>query len=141
MTIFKSRQVNTDPQPFVNEGGVRWSVRVNQHLRFDPRPEFDVTRDPRPWEGVSVGRSRRYEHNDDNDPRIYWMPRRDHYDTPVNPILVEFREALMPYTRTRLWWHAEQELDRVNRGMWPEATLAQIDHARRVLTRLAAVKS
>lgn len=98
MTIFKSRQVNLDPEPFL--------------------PILMP---------------------------IEYRPRREQFDPLVNPILVAFRGRLAyqrsvnPVSTARL---AEVWLANVPwYGGVPNVTPEQIDHARRVLTRLAALEA
>ena len=76
-------------------------------------------------------------------PESEWLPRREQFDTPVNPILAAFRgrldyqRAVNPVSTSRL---AEVWLSNVPwYGGVPGATPEQIDHAHRVLTRLAAL--
>ena len=139
MTIFKSRQVNLDPEPWV-AWGVRYPKKAGSAY-YDPRPEFEPTRDLYPWssaDGPARYGSAPYPHA-----TWFWNPRRDEFDTPVNPILAAFRgrldyqRAVNPVSTSRL---AEVWLSNVPRyGGVPGATPEQIDHAHRVLTRLAAL--
>lgn len=154
MTIFKSRQVNLDPKPY-ELLGVRYESEngVNAHAasqprRFDPRPEFEPTRDPEPWiEAIPLmygGHDlTRYPRRGDSRYEWRWAPRREQFDTPVNPILAEFR-AGWPEDRLddddTLGDYAWRWFDSISQ---PEArdyyTPEQIEHARKVLTRLAAL--
>lgn len=137
LMIFKSRQINNDPQPWACHTHLgRWAGQCDHAGSIhSPRPEFDVTRDPEPWiidTGYLVIRSA-FEPREDDPLVVYaeWSPRRDQFDTPVNLILVEFRAS----QHSAQWWLATLAHE-------PESyrwTPAQIDHARRVLTRLAAV--
>ena len=143
MTIFKSRQVNLDPEPWV-AWGVRYPKKAGSAY-YDPRPEFEPTRDPLPYWDTET---------DDDDPirlsfkvddptnSVVWKPRREQFDTPVNPILVEFRKLWkgQPDILEMADHWARFELD----GDWEssmthEYTMDQINHAHRVLTRLAAL--
>ena len=127
--IFKSQQVNFDPLPWVNPNdGARRAHQVKWISGpdvFDPRPGFESTRDPHPWLGLSAGRMTRYSHNDDQDPRIEWAPRREQFDTPVNRVLVDAR---------KIGWRDPKTLDEFFDTSW---TPEEIEHARKVLTRLA----
>lgn len=149
MTIFKSRQVNLDPWPFVNpadgsrwyaEGGVCWPETGTEAglvhewsstLVYDPRPEFEPTRDPEPW----VDPLNRNRWGLGYKERFVWAPRRKQFDTPVNRVLAQFRNNL-PYYGESLaesaeWWVSD--LAHCTEGFTPD----EIEHARKVLTRLA----
>lgn len=151
MTIFKSRQVNLDPAPWrAIKGGVRTSgsmveglTRIGVEVVLDPRPEFEPTRDPEPY--LILG-----ERSATPADFALFAPRREQFDTPVNPILVAMRDDYQQYVGTpgavdRVFWESWLErLPRVkSHGVIASAhggfvaTAEQIDHARRVLTRLA----
>ena len=131
--IFKSKTVNLDPEPWVTPYGRTSSEPVNGG-DYQPRPEFEPTRDPAPWTTDALGNSRAAEGGWGKR----WSPRREQFDTPVNRIMVEFREG---------WSHdptygAANWLISLDDPTWDvrsvfDATPAEIDHARRVLTRLA----
>jgi hypothetical protein len=154
--IFKSRQVNLDPKPY-DLLGVRYESEngVNAHAasqprRFDPRPEFEPTRDPYPWARVGadgavngysampyVGRLKLGE-------RFEFRPRRDLFDTPINPILVAFRkDAQLSGFDTALAAYMGEITDpyRFNRGMRYFHGAEAADHARRVLSRLVSFEA
>jgi hypothetical protein len=134
--IFKSRQVNLDPLPWITDDfGVRWSGAPDEMPglsgHYDPRPEFEPTRDPKPY-------VREVGHTPENywrvaEPRkgYYWNPRREQFDTPVNPILAVMRLTGEP---------ASFYLYAIERGLLDAFTREQIDHAKKVLTRLAAME-
>lgn len=112
MMIYNSQARNTDPFPYIGEHGSRhaYAGTLNQKpLKFAPRPEYD------------------------NEP---------------NPILAELREHLVaagarnfePVVNIRLknleWMRNEHD------ESWAKLTnetLNYLDHARKVLTRLAAL--
>lgn len=149
--IFKSRQVNTDPKPYLYPDGHRNSVGgsyAGMWPKREPRPEFNLTRDPYPvyWAG------HRYPVSQIGQlPSNYeWEPRPE-FDRPVNPILVAYREHVSKYrldSEADAWLFALDSFDAFGGfRTWEAATdkfhsitLAttdQIGHARRVLTRLA----
>lgn len=151
MTIFKSRQVNLDPEPwrvdFVDGTSERNPTMTPPATIFDPRPEFEPTRDSEPWlDPITKGdgeREVRWATVDQSQRSWYeWAPRREQFDTPVNPILAAFRAQDIDTADDFLW-----EVNRLD-GLRLEAqaaqryyhgprwTPAEIDHARRVLTRL-----
>ena len=142
--IFKSRQVNLDPEPNVDDTTgrrVRSGHIALPGCTFDPRPEFEPTRDPKPWEDGgsfswdSPGPLEREERAEDCAvPR--WAPRRELFDTPVNPILVQLRGELQ-FVGTGTAERARSFLSDLDRDWKADFTPEQIDHARRVLTRLA----
>jgi hypothetical protein len=153
--IFKSKQVNLDPNPYVSEiSGLRRPAPTDTNpsiWRYAPRPEFEPTRDPYPWRN-------RYDGSRWADPGIDlgavmpgagvldWAPRRDQFDTPVNPVLAEFR---------KLWAGQVDMFDQAaeladNLGdvdyLWElqrdtDYTPNEVTHARKVLERLAAFES
>ena len=152
--IFKSRQVNLDPLAEMCHCG----TDVANHGPLDnhspvkvQRPEFEPTRDPWPWEhpdgtrwyaedgacwpesGPDAGLVHEWSNV------LKWAPRREQFDTPVNRVLVAFRDAgrranLQP------WMDVRGLPDPVLAGRMLHATSDEIDHARRVLTRLANLK-
>lgn len=157
LVIFKSRQVNLDPDPYVI---ANTELRVSSPSatayivsHFDPRPEFEPTRDPAPWRFVydepmraaTAERDRRGWHNDGQT--VEWAPRREQFDTPVNPILVEFRASWGsvaydgPRDQIASWLAAlkgtERTIKRRGYSLGSDPTPEQIDHARKVLNRLA----
>lgn len=164
--IFKSRQVNLDPEPWVCEFGCGHSTDTGDG-RYQPRPEYEPTRDPKPWEADVIKRGsfpyqytpRRWrgaakdwddacEKAEAANPgydviQCGYLPRREQFDTPVNPILVAFRADLLPDSLATAdaamdWLTDLSTLDwsRLNFDPTPE----QIDHARRVLARLARME-
>lgn len=144
--ILKSRQVSLDPEPYESDG---YRVSRERYLAmapalrksmwfFDPRPEFEPTRDEHPW----LYAGERYAENPGGGwpgKRPVWAPRRTQFDTPVNPILVEFRSAVderLPYADPKSWLNG---LENPSPGSWFYANPDHITHARKVLTRLAAL--
>lgn len=137
--IFKSRQVNLDPEPYtydgfratraVAESQARWSA-----VEHVPRPEFEPTRDPKPYEWNGYRYTPEQRNTFPGQP-CNWSPRREQFDTPVNPILVAFRRDQSEEGGQRhvLSWAEWLEYPTTLNRYTPE----QIDHARRVLTRLA----
>lgn len=138
MTIFKSRQVNLDPEPWRDERTGDRSPVFIQSLGsalwvYDPRPEFEPTRDPEPWARDDGWRTSGGFHLEG---RGYgWAPRREKFDTPVNRVLVFFREyygeRMLPLHRAAA--ATLSSLEDIAGGYTP----AEIAHARRVLERLA----
>ena len=134
MTIFKSHQVNLDPMPAADYRGTRYVAEAYPKYAplWDPRPEFAPTRDKRPWKLTSGWRE--FPTLEAGTRRGYlpvWMPDREQFDTPVNPILVAFRAGTLDVD----WFLYEYNHD-TDSWVW-DRTPEQIDHARRVLTRLA----
>jgi len=146
--VFKSKQVNTDPKPWVHHydstdrsssddlpGGLR---------DYKPRPEFNVTRDSEPWalrqaNGTDIRMARR----EDFMPitvGIRFDPRPEH-DHPVNRILSGIREDVANSAdlghdvraTAEYWLSFSDDWDKDGLTATPD----EIDHARRVLTRLA----
>lgn len=151
--IFKSKQVNLDPHPWLSENGPRYKRPPYPHTTWSlrPRPEFEPTRDPEPWLHTHVSENchdtgGRMSFN--NGIGYEWSPRREQFDTPVNPILVEFRNTL-PNTNggSAPWlaahWTCSDEMwrqmclsDHHDEAV-PIGTPEHEAHARKVLTRLA----
>ena len=106
--IFSSktpRDLNRDPEPFLDERGSRWISPVTFQPRtftYSPRPEFD--------------------HVQHNEP---------------NPILVDLRHNGEP-DEGRAHYAADLALGGESWRYWMKRVpQSRIDHARRVLTRLA----
>ena len=152
MTRFKSRQVNLDPEPYVyGHKDTRVDREQGEELALNgfaielaPRPEFEPTRDPFPYVASLAGIDNRFSVAGvkylpfvANYPELRWAPRREQFDTPINPILVEFRRDcesdIDGWTISEIAAHWCQS-ENVGDGY---ATPEQIDHAHRVLTRLA----
>ena len=143
MTIYKSHQVILDPEPYTEAPGVRHPAYASEGmpimhgLVYDPRPEFEPTRDPEPYlfqghryradqvEGIRRNNSQR-----DVPAKITWAPRREQFDTPANRVLVLFRRDA-----------DHNGIDSALEYDWPTNSVAsspaEIEHARKVLTRLA----
>lgn len=158
MTIFKSRQVNTDPAPWRNPNdgerrshGVKW---VSGPDVLDPRPEFNVTRDPRPWDASrsrpsSLGQIREWRRFASHAEAERWgqvveFDPRPEFAHPVNRILVALRKWEIPAELaiqtlngySLAYDHIDDWCDEWEFLVTPD----EIDHARRVLTRLANMK-
>lgn len=112
MTIFVSQRANRDPLPWV------WRDPIGA---FAGRAGAAYT----PHPGDSPGWSSTFD------------PRHDESDPPVNRILQDFRYV---HAQGNPWSTLLDGLDSYdfNKG-WPEATAAEIAHARRVLTLLAKI--
>lgn len=144
MSVYKSRQVNLDPEPWVWADGGRAANNLDVEVAiWAPRPEFEPTRDPEPWAcqgmhgGVQCTKRAAEPWMLDRAGRV-WAPRREQFDTPVNRVLVHFRQmhgfrtdAFLVQAATA--WCASPD-DMVKAGAY---TPDEIDHARKVLTRLA----
>lgn len=150
MTIFKSKQVNTDPHPYMEADGSRFltpeAYYTGNPRKFDPRPEFNVTRDKRPWDASrsrpsSFGQIREWRRfasraEGEGWGQIVEFDPRPECDHPVNRILVAFREDVKQLGESLLATAEWYLLDLPQSGNTPD----EIDHARRVLTRLANMK-
>ena len=167
MTIFKSQQVNLDPQPWRDSEGNRCSAdeagstpfeRFGRDA-FDPRPEFEPTRDPHPWQeyenGIGAGSRYRTREAYYTGHERRFEPRREQFDTPVNRILAAFRADLATqreqFPHRDIVYLADRWAGKFGllatkggyptySGIWAlmqDATRPEIDHARRVLTHLA----
>ena len=137
--IFKSQQVNLDPEPYLREGGRRFRLNwQSAGLILAPRPEFEPTRDPYPW--LDKQTRNRYsapgKRLSSNKPWVY-APRREQFDTPVNPLLARLRVI---HGRKGFDYRTFLEsLTGVDAWQWLDfASAAQVDHAVRVITRLVA---
>lgn len=112
---------------------------LSQRPNNDPHPAFTQTRDPKPL--LDPEESGRYSVMPGMHPSIavrnglIWAPRHEEFDTPVNPILAAFRSRNYPIP----YWVHRLKLGHAPAGV--EATPQQIDHARRVLSKLVAVYS
>jgi hypothetical protein len=129
--IFKSHQVNLDKEPWesINHGGRGATALVYDDMKYRPRPEFEPTRDPEPYARDDGWRERAGAAHLQG--RGYgWAPRREQFDTPVNRVLVAFREE---------GGTAQHWLDHsLTYEVWGEdATPNEIEHALKVLRRLA----
>ena len=141
--IFKSQQVTFDLEPWqcynivTRNGGktferaefLRHAEEHEGDVHYEPRPEFEPTRDPEPWVTPGTfdapGDTR---HADRRTGNTRWAPRREQFDTPVNRVLVYFRE------KRRDVYDFLFDLD----SRWADGyTFDEIEHARKVLTRLA----
>lgn len=151
--IFKSKQVNTDQKPYRNEDSTeRLTAQEAEQDRetgwevtHDPRPEFNVTRDPEPWAlRQANGTDIRVARREDFMPitvGISFDPRPE-FDHPVNRILSGVREDVANSAdlghdvraTAEYWLSFSDDWDKDGLTATPD----EIDHARRVLTRLAA---
>lgn len=108
--IFKSKQVNTDPKPYRNEDSAE--RLTTQEAQQDRATGWEVTFDPRP-----------------------------EYDHPVNRILAGYREDVANSAdlghdvraTAEYWLSFSDDWDKDGLTATPD----EIDHARRVLERLA----
>lgn len=148
MTIYKSQQINLDKEPYLFQGhryradqveGIRRNNSQRNdpaHVVWAPRPEFEPTRDPKPWLCDYEVDGHPVRSFFDGHGRYTWAPRREQFDTPVNRVLSGVRED----------WQESNDLGhdlRAHALMWLsteddwEVTPEEAHHARRVLTRLA----
>ena len=152
MTILKSHRVNLDNTPWVGPTGERYATReqIKGRSHYDPRPEFEPTRDPYPWvvstlnagglpdfRVVSLEAAREaMSYFEKFDFLVEWAPRREQFDTPVNRILADVRYERSGEPDLGLYYARwEQSIgDPAARRYWKSH---EIEHARRVLTRLA----
>lgn len=151
-TIFKSRQVNLDRDPWVHtKSGTRFhssavdglgntdvAPRRIEYFTFAPRPEFEPTRDPEPWEcqpcGYRGAAREQVAPAGDHDGHIVWSPRREQFDTPVNGILVALRSGFP----TSDWFGMLHCI----KSMWgAQFTVAEQVHAEEVIERLIAARN
>lgn len=152
--MFKSREVNTDPVPWklglnAYGYGLRQSTRgVGPDWEYAPRPEFAPTRDPQPWEVIesAVTPAPRFAHYHQLLAAGHfgrYNPRREEFDTPVNPALVWLRAIWDdPKCGTRAeildyMLNDPRMIDARRSGFTPEV----IDHAHRVIARLIALSA
>jgi len=138
MTIFTSQRVNLDPEPYVGPtSGERRAEPFEDHGEpafLDPRPEFEPTRDPFPVE-FDGSRFPAFGFRSEKPMGARWAPRREQFDTPVNPILVAFRDT----NDDALSWLADWKgtVEWIPDTLGLRAALEIADHAHRVLTGLA----
>jgi hypothetical protein len=133
-----------DPEPFVDRDGNHTRFVSERREGEDdfvsnvlaPRPEYIPSR------YITEIDILRMDIGDNPHPDDYVMEREDlaEYEAwkrpPVNPILVEYREDSYPELhRYPAVWLADLIEQRGPRAFTPE----QVDHARKVLTRLAAL--
>lgn len=131
-----------DPRPWITDYG-RSSMPIGER-HFDPRPEFIPSRDPLPWEYQDGERWAAPSPTDEETPE--WSPRPEFARPPVNRILAELREwrsadwarpeRYAVQVATMLRWCDDHEASSEDSPPWTEA---ERDHARRVLSKLAAV--
>ena len=147
--IFKSKQVNTDQKPYRDGMTGRRFASIAQadaeihdisELEFDHRPEFNVTRDPEPYRNEDSA-ERLTAQEAEQDRATGWevtFDPRPEYDHPVNRVLVAFRQGRF----ASLDWFLHEYCHDTDSWVWDgtdaeNPTPEEIDHARRVLTRLA----
>lgn len=148
--IFKSKQVNTDPEPWVAPNGKRGATNPillpNGNIvmgEFDPRPEFNVTRDPEPCRNEDSA-ERLTAQEAEQDRATGWevtFDPRPEFDHPVNRILAGVREDVNnsadlnhdTKATAEFWLSFSDDWDKDGLNATPD----EIAHARRVLTRLA----
>lgn len=149
--IFKSRQVNLDPLAEMCHCG----TDVADHSPLDnhspvgvQRPEFEPTRDPKPWKNVYNGRrlpnteslARLWRNGKGNRTHWVWAPRREQFDTPLNRVLVDmrgYRSERLTMKNPKGWARVLSAFEVAAQDNPWQATPDEIDHARRVLVRLA----
>lgn len=143
--IFKSKQVNLDPEPWKCYQTGERQAEPGHHPDFDPRPEFEPTRDPMPvihHHAECILNGERLEGLAFSGDE--WAPRREHFDTPVNPILADFRRVWIGepdfMEAVEFWRDGLDEAGQDGPDQWTENySVEEIDHAHRVLSRLAAL--
>lgn len=140
--MFLSQRPNNDPQ--------QWQHRVTGK-RFpdpyeagteaglcddNPRPEFTQTRDPLPWIDA-----RGIRWADSRVTNVTWSPRHEEFDTPVNRVLAAFRSHYWSFRpeNAEAWLKDMNEGDGYGFDATLSATDAEVEHARRVLSKLTAV--
>lgn len=128
MAIFTSRSPESyDPEPWLDHWGGRVAEPFKGALAlvYDPRPEFEPTRDAEPWLAPDGTRWQEKCITDEE-----WAPR----DRNRNRILIAFRSDRdhIEMQRTPIEWLAD-ELEIVGA---PFYTPAEVEHARKVLSRL-----
>ena len=135
MTIFTSRSPESyDPEPYVDATGRRYAHPSEFAVgTLDPRPEFEPTRDGFPWHEAGAPAFRR-PHNSDTG-TLVWAPR----DRNRNRILIELRRATGGDQQG--FFAEEVEAAYAVEGYYEAlaATPAEIEHTRKVLTRLVNV--
>lgn len=149
---FTSRTAESyDPQPWARM--VPYATVLSERSAepgpgrvHDPRPEFEPTRDERPWyAGTGTGEEPEqrfdYEQGLDllfNDMALAWAPR----DRNRNRILISLRTSLRvgsnPETAIRAHLHMTDPITDEH-STHGDLTVAEIEHARNVLTLLVAV--
>jgi hypothetical protein len=139
--IFLSHRPNLDPEPYLNvHANTRQADNRDGWRSFAPRPEFEPTRDPEPWTcdpayAKGYCRSiRRTVHHD------AWSPRREQYDTPVNPILTDFRSVVDVLRHIPVPEHVEGALS-VLHAWEGVASVEEIQQAEKVFSRWLKVFS
>jgi hypothetical protein len=106
-----------------------------------------ATLDPTPWNVDESGGNTAYGSRADAEREhpgavVEWMPLAPATTHPHNPILVAFRDALATdlyesRSIASLWADLIESEGRIEEPECSDATPEQIDHARRVLARLA----
>jgi hypothetical protein len=166
--IFKSRSLtasNLDPEPWERPDGTRAADLDEAFEGMDeasvlaplkrPRPEFEPTRDPYPWEVYYDGQPSGEHVKQPIMPHwvlgqtmrmisTVWSPRREQFDTPVNRVLADLRRTLAgkPAQSLAKQWLLliEDDPNMSEYAVWAplrDLTPAEIAHARKVLQRLA----
>lgn len=127
-----------DPEPWVDPDGTRHATG-GWSSTYAPSPDFIPTRDPEPWVSWGVRYAAR------QNAGCYFDPRPEYARSELNPILAEFRRAneariVKAYpTSAHLAVVWADGLGRGSTILTNNATPAQIEDARKVLTRLAAL--
>lgn len=107
---------------------------------FAPRIECIPSRDPLPYVDPATGNQ--LDAGAAQTERYYgrvmeWAPRPEFARPPVNLVLVHFRAQLSPVIPLRL--HVRGFLNGITRLVSEGFSIAEIEHARKVLMRLARV--
>ena len=157
--MFLSQRPNNDPQPVYRPSdgkrgglmGLHPNLLPGEHgpfgrlerLHYSPRPEFTQTRDPRPW---LCACGLRHEKRQRTRCAPDWSPRHEEFDTPINPILADFRETRRVSNwkfLARNWLELlDEDPEMLDTFVWHpivNPTQSEIRHARRVLHLLAVI--
>lgn len=142
--IFKSKQVNLDPEPWVDESTLERHAERGIGDDFDPRPEFEPTRDPHPWEIVVTATGEVCDRLsapgwvtfwDATTEHLRWAPRREQFDTPVNEFIENYREANRWSVQSPQGW-----LDAIHEGYSPDSKYGRnpemLEHFQRFLAAI-----
>lgn len=159
MTQFRSQTdmqlaARHDAAPWVDQYGTRWETgRTDPLSSLKPRVECIPSRDPLPWQVLGDGWQESIAHPSENESRYLpiFEPRPEYARPPVNQLLTAARAA---FKEGATAVDVLEDLDGYQIG-YPGAThlddyfdtpareslrLVEIDHARKVLARLASLK-
>lgn len=150
MIFTSKRPEDFDPEPWRHpESEGRSPFNVHDRWVYVPRPHFQPTRDPEPWHQSWPG----LRCSSAPQEGWGWEPRPE-FTTPSNPILIEVRSAASslwdssPTTEAELWLNAIDDTNHPSgirafaqgdRDFVLACTPEQIEHARKVLTRLVVL--